>query len=131
MSMDELIVKTEKKIKSIPPFEWEVPDFAVLVGKNGSGKTQLLEIIRDSLTRSKAEEITISLPQWIIEHRGKDLQNVFKNFMLSKNIPQPLETCINSAKNINIYPYDLYKIFKDIRQTAETSTAITHAASGT
>ena len=36
--------------KSIQPFEWrEVPRFVVLTGLNGSGKTQLLELIAGSL----------------------------------------------------------------------------------
>ncbi len=36
--------------KSIAPFDWaEIPEFVVLTGVNGSGKTQLLELINDSI----------------------------------------------------------------------------------
>lgn len=41
-------VTIKQKHKSItPPCEFELPDFSVLTGKNGSGKTHLLEAIAD------------------------------------------------------------------------------------
>ncbi|MES2265562.1 MAG: ATP-binding protein [Bacteroidota bacterium] len=42
------------KFKSITDFVWEnIPDFVVITGPNGSGKTQLLELIFDTVTNSK------------------------------------------------------------------------------
>jgi ABC-type multidrug transport system ATPase subunit len=46
-------IKITQKHKSInPPCEFELPDFSVLTGKNGSGKTHLLEAIANN---SKSE----------------------------------------------------------------------------
>lgn len=42
-------IKITTKHKSItPPCDFEFPDFSVLTGKNGSGKTHLLEAIADN-----------------------------------------------------------------------------------
>ena len=42
--------------KSIMPFVWDnIPDFVVMTGQNGTGKTQLLELINHHLG---ATEIT-------------------------------------------------------------------------
>jgi ABC-type cobalamin/Fe3+-siderophores transport system ATPase subunit len=42
-------IKITQKHKSInPPCEFELPEFSVLTGKNGSGKTHLLEAIADN-----------------------------------------------------------------------------------
>lgn len=37
-----------KEYKSIKPCQFELPDFSVLTGLNGSGKTHLLEVIKDN-----------------------------------------------------------------------------------
>src|SRR2546429_4262414 len=43
-------IKITQKHKSInPPCEFDLPDFSVLTGKNGSGKTHLLEAIANNL----------------------------------------------------------------------------------
>lgn len=47
---------THGSYKSIKPFQWpEIPEFAVLTGKNGSGKTQLLELLAHHLASSPEE----------------------------------------------------------------------------
>ncbi|RYZ93597.1 MAG: ATP-binding protein [Proteobacteria bacterium] len=55
-----------KSIKA--PFEWlNVPDFAVVVGKNGSGKSQLLRLISLTLRPEEAERAHLNLPTLTIE----------------------------------------------------------------
>ena len=42
-------IKIKQQYKSIkPPCEFDLPNFSVLTGKNGSGKTHMLEVISNN-----------------------------------------------------------------------------------
>lgn len=43
-------IKFSNKYKSITPFEWlEIPKFSVITGPNGTGKSQLLQLIHQTI----------------------------------------------------------------------------------
>ena len=48
--MSDIFVKSRRSFKSLKDFHWQnIPEFAVITGVNGSGKTHLLEIIAATL----------------------------------------------------------------------------------
>ena len=52
---------TEGTYKSIKSLKWEdIPDFVVVTGKNGSGKTQLLELIHHQLGTDQNHKINVA-----------------------------------------------------------------------
>lgn len=56
------LISTAAK-KSIPPFIWAgIPQFAVLVGKNGSGKSQLLETLESGTVHQRQNLLNIVGP---------------------------------------------------------------------
>lgn len=60
----KILIKS--KYKSINPCEFELPDFSVLTGKNGSGKTHLLEAIASStFTEVKIDDRIINNIRYI------------------------------------------------------------------
>lgn len=55
-------IKFEGKFKSITDFEWiDIPKFVIITGPNGTGKSQLLELIHNTITnaRNSTERVTI------------------------------------------------------------------------
>lgn len=78
-------VKFTGKYKSITSFNWtEIPEFVVITGPNGTGKSQLLELIyntiidkaytteRVSITgkKIKPDEVTYLKGEWQLQHTG-------------------------------------------------------------
>ena len=72
-------IKIIQQYKSINPCEFELPDFCVLTGKNGSGKSHLLEALADNRT----SQIIIN---------GKVVNNV-KYIHFNGLNPQIIENC--------------------------------------
>jgi ABC-type uncharacterized transport system ATPase component len=78
-------IKFEGKYKSITSFNWtEIPRFVVITGPNGTGKSQLLDLIYNSITKTqitsgkisiigqniKANEITFLKGEWQLANTG-------------------------------------------------------------
>lgn len=96
-------IKFEGKFKSITSFEWiEVPDFTVITGPNGTGKSQLLELIHNTIidkqetnqrvsisgTIIKPHEVTFLKGEWQLQNTGhvslfsiqQQMNNYYNNF---------------------------------------------------
>ena len=79
-------IKIKKKYKSIDPFnELELPNYSILTGVNGSGKTHLLEAIADKDT----SEVKIN---------NKIIKNI-KHIEFNGLMPVITETCDPSIIN--------------------------------
>ncbi|MEO8666386.1 MAG: AAA family ATPase [Ignavibacteria bacterium] len=109
------------KYKSIEDFEWyDIPDFCVITGPNGVGKTQILELINNFLTNNQQgfqdlglgtlnlEGLEISKEQVIflrsnfrvhdpnetnlvtLQSHNQSFESVFKKFQRNENIGNPL-----------------------------------------
>ncbi len=78
-------LKFDGKYKSITSFHWtDIPDFVVLTGPNGTGKSQLLDLIYNSLTNIQGttdkvtligktfepEEVTFLKGEWELQNSG-------------------------------------------------------------
>lgn len=78
-------IKFEGKYKSITSFNWtEIPKFVVITGPNGTGKSQLLDLIYNTVTNKpgtserisiidtviKPNEITFLKGEWQLENTG-------------------------------------------------------------
>lgn len=78
-------IKFEGKYKSITTFEWkEIPSFAVITGPNGTGKSQLLDLIFNTITNKPQTYERVSIidknitPNEIVFLRGEwELQNTY------------------------------------------------------
>lgn len=95
-------IKFEGKYKSITSFNWtEIPKFVVITGPNGTGKSQLLDLIYNTITNNqvtservsiidadiKPNEITFLKGEWQLQNTGhvslftiqQQLDNYFNN----------------------------------------------------
>lgn len=87
-------IKFEGKYKSITSFEWKnIPDFVVITGPNGTGKSQLLELIHNTFIPAnnftqkvqitgesfKASEVTFLKGEWEIQNTSSiDLSTLLR-----------------------------------------------------
>lgn len=88
-------IKFEGKYKSITSFVWkDIPDFVVITGPNGTGKSQLLELIHNTFIPKqnftqkviitgesfKPSEVTFLKGEWELQNtRSVDLSTILKN----------------------------------------------------
>lgn len=86
-------IKLKNKYKSLEPFEWsEIPNFVVITGKNGTGKSQILQLINDRLTLSnnshlgviisgnfKKHEIVYNKSSWALRNTLELTYSTFEN----------------------------------------------------
>jgi len=100
-------IKFEGKYKSITSFNWtEIPKFVVITGPNGTGKSQLLDLIYNTVTNKQgtSERISISgsviKPNEITFLKGEwQLQNTGHVSLFT--IQQQLDTYYNNLKQGN------------------------------
>src|SRR5438105_2474073 len=93
-------IQIHREYKSLQPFlSEEFPEFTIITGKNGSGKSQLIQLIREQYI-NKNEENRISFqPKFLnIQVEGISFQNV--QILKSENINRVLETTIHSFLQI-------------------------------
>src|SRR5687768_14116394 len=65
----KLSIKFDNKFKSITAFEWnDIPNFAVITGINGTGKSQLLQLIHANIIDNGI------LPQVRLAIKGKEIK---------------------------------------------------------
>ena len=75
--------------------DWDLKKVNVLVGKNGSGKTKLLELIQNIIEREREENVNIlcneakisfnngiELNTYILEDKNSEISIEMKNLML-------------------------------------------------
>lgn len=93
----KILIKS--KYKSIDPCEFELPDFSVLTGKNGSGKTHLLEAIASQAF----SEVTID---------GKVVKNI-RYIKFNELNPAIKETC--DPKTITQFIKKVWTDFENIK----------------
>ncbi|MBE9597754.1 hypothetical protein [Pedobacter sp. MC2016-24] len=63
-------ISLQGRFKSLTSFEWDnIPQFVVITGPNGSGKTQLIELIYESITYQKT---TNKEPTWRLSITGEN-----------------------------------------------------------
>jgi recombinational DNA repair ATPase RecF len=54
----KIIASDARRFKSIHNLKWEgIPKFAILTGRNGAGKTQLLELLAHKLTETQHPQL--------------------------------------------------------------------------
>jgi predicted ATPase len=100
-------IKFEGKYKSITSFNWtEIPKFVVITGPNGTGKSQLLDLIYNTVTNNKetSERVSISgtviKPNEITFLKGEwQLQNTGHVSLFT--IQQKLDTYFNNLQQGN------------------------------
>lgn len=100
-------IKFEGKYKSITSFNWtEIPKFVVITGPNGTGKSQLLDLIYNTVTNKQgtSERISISgsviKPNEITFLKGEwELQNTGHVSLFT--IQQQLDNYYNNLKQGN------------------------------
>src|SRR5690349_3868656 len=55
-------IKFEGKYKSITSFNWpDIPEFVVITGPNGTGKSQLLDLIHNTIINNQKETARVSI----------------------------------------------------------------------
>lgn len=60
------IIFRDQKYKSIMPFEWDnIPNFVVITGTNGSGKSQLLELIYNTIINKSSTKERLIIDEHI------------------------------------------------------------------
>ncbi|MGK7957133.1 MAG: ATP-dependent endonuclease [Crocosphaera sp.] len=61
-------IKFTGKYKSITAFEWsDIPKFAVITGPNGTGKSQLLQLIYNTIINDREEQERVSIENEMIQ----------------------------------------------------------------
>mgnify|MGYP003507029760 FL=1 len=67
-------IKFEGKYKSITSFNWtEIPKFVVITGPNGTGKSQLLDLIYNTVTNKQGTSERISISGSVIKPNEKEI----------------------------------------------------------
>lgn len=107
--LSNLRIKFEGKFKSITTFEWnEIPSFAVITGINGTGKSQLLELIHNTIINNpQSPERVIITGRNIVRHevtflRGEwQLQGTTRVSLAT--VQQLRESHYNAFRNPNNY----------------------------
>jgi predicted ATPase len=127
-----------KKYKSLnPPCEFELPEFSVITGKNGSGKTHLLEAIADSkISQVFKNGVSIRNIKYIgfnglnpviaescdpltLTQFTKDTWNVYSNYL--KSILQTPAINHNLKRLLDLIPHNKEDAKKFISKTTEQS----------
>lgn len=133
----KLSIKFDGKYKSITAFNWEnIPDFAVITGINGTGKSQLLELIHHTIfdnpyipervviTGKKIErhEVTFLRGEWQLqgtgqmsvinihqsrEHHFSRFRNSYNDSTLRHNEPRLFGTFEEIVRKTGKQPSDL------------------------
>lgn len=111
----DISVKITEKYKSIEACEFTLPEFCVLTGKNGSGKSHLLEAISSVLPRSRRINNTNqSYKISSVVYNGKDCVNI-KLIKFGGLNPNIAERCNpNEITNFVNETYQLYTQDKSI-----------------
>ncbi len=94
-----------QKFKSLEPFSIELPDFVVLTGINGAGKTQLLTAIIQNLL-SVTDEINTELNP--------------KKYVTSQTL-SPNESTVITKEQLNSTTQNLWNIFESYLQNRRTN----------
>lgn len=127
-------IEFNEKYKSINKFEWtDIPRLAVITGPNGTGKSQLLNLIYNTIINKKGtkervvitnenisnHEVSYSSGEWVLTNTGnvnlatllKQYENLYKQFIENKT----------NTDNEN--QLRLHQVFKNIEQIAGKNRA--------
>ncbi|MDJ0730187.1 MAG: AAA family ATPase [Crocosphaera sp.] len=116
-------IKFTGKYKSITAFEWlNIPKFAVITGPNGTGKSQLLELIYNTIINDRQEKERVTIENETIE--GHEISLIQGEWQLSRtngttlnNILIQKQNYFNQFQKMNKqsnYDWKLQKAFSDI-----------------
>ncbi|MDJ0844864.1 MAG: hypothetical protein QNJ08_11570 [Crocosphaera sp.] len=127
-------IKFTGKYKSITAFEWlNIPKFAVITGPNGTGKSQPLKLIyntiiqslqqketvdikNESIQRHEISFITLQYPKWITKRSGRVIVNrVYTQVFEPKGKVINFDNVEKAFRKINLIPNDIIDLFNEIR----------------
>ncbi len=97
-------IKFTGKYKSITAFEWsDIPKFAVITGPNGTGKSQLLKLIYNTVIKNPQEKERVTIENETIQRH--EISFIQSEWELKNTTGTSI---VNIIKQQNKY-YDLFK----------------------
>lgn len=104
-------ISSSSKYKSLPPIpELALPDFVVLYGVNGAGKTHLLQALSNSQLMR------------IIDDNGVDL---IRRKFVDTNILAPNNSSVVSWDNLKQFPLNAYNLYNGYKQNKQNNPGFT------